>query len=99
MGSGDWSREPGKSSAVFTAGISPSALKIAKKIGLSDDGSAIASAMSRLSNESGETSKDPGEKAATYTLNPIHVAAIAARAGRVVSAVSPPSAAADIAIV
>ena len=42
---------------------------------------------------------DPGEKAATYTLNPIHVAAIAARAGRVVSAVSPPSAAADIAIV
>ena len=95
----DKAREPGKSSAVFTAGISPSALKIAKKIGLSDDGSAIASAMRRLSNESGETSKDPGEKAATYTLNPIHVAAIAARAGRVVSAVSPPSAAADIAIV
>ena len=44
----------------------------------------MALRISWLSNESGEASNAPGEKAATYTEKPIHAAAIAARVGLLV---------------
>ena len=44
----------------MTAGMRPRALKMKKKIGLSELGSSIARAMSWLSADVGERSKSPG---------------------------------------
>mmetsp|Transcript_39770 Transcript_39770/g.105073 ORF Transcript_39770/g.105073 Transcript_39770/m.105073 type:complete len:212 (+) Transcript_39770:818-1453(+) len=84
VGSGFCSAEPGMSNAKLTAGSRPSALKMAKKMGLSEEGSLMASARSRASSESAErVSNEPGEKNTPYAEKPSHAAAIAARVGRV----------------